>query len=996
MQRRNSPLHSSTQSKSKIDGVDKIPKKSMDQSSKAQGLSSFKFQDKEGDKENSRCNSPFTQYSPSSHGSKVQFLLSIFDQPGIAIRKRPFKSVVSAPIIAKKCQDPIAPNPLKQARFETLRTDHSTSTSENSSVSEVDSFEVHGAKAVTFHQPVQKETRLIAEIGVMSQSGKATPVSANYGGNQFLPVQDTATQIEMECRLLDVSDTLDSFLILEQISMGDDNLRKSRPSEDNSSDCTSSETSPSTLNLQEDADSTMYLSSSIMVFSPDELQDRNLFGIGEGASKINASIQVSIQGFNILTCHDERSEQISSVLAKSSAGEFGGELVKKVVHSHDGKTTDILSENPSALSERITVDDLKNIEISVHPVDKGSNTLCQQYGMRDVDGKSFDHTISRSTVDANSIFHVEQKDCLSEKSALCELKVRLAVAEQLLHEDAVTRELAQKALMSQFTALLSEISQLTENEQTNAQCVDKKELGDDISSTSKQGIEACPHLLASASTLGSDSAAVKCKPADELVETLAHVHSTLESLQLEISGLGASNFGKASRANSPACGNDGPERTRPEPEAAHQHAPPEDQTNQAESAAALSVACRSLSIFCDSECTGDASSSSGTEVSSAKTATVPPVASMLPTLPELYTSQRCAPQQSSGMRDFYHDALQANHGPSDAYPALRYNANQNQGMYLDSIYSYSNSSAQPVRPSSSISLDRILWPERQEQATAEIRYQSRVVSASSDSVGRDSRAVGRPTLSYAEYYRHVGVAGMGTHVSYPPVATQLGAAPGMYSASSRPHVHAREHYERADAEARRAIPEPAAAPGWYSSSLQPLDPRGVPPPRAATATATAPVRMAGRTCAVDMHRTQTFLAERPACLAVPYQPAESSYAYGQQASLVYASAPRTAWTYAGAAVTACPAMAGGLPTHQPAMPSHQVLARPVPPEAAAAHAQGGPFHAGTPRRMVRADLPGLAPQSRTADGGQLWSSCLVADGGQELGKGGARMVWMPC
>jgi hypothetical protein len=1005
MQRRSSPKHSSIQSKSRTDIIDGIPKKSIDHGSKAH-LPTFKFQDKDGDKENTKCNSPFTQYSPSSHGSKVQFLLSIFDQPGLAVRKRPFNSVGSASIIAKQCHDPVEPNAQKQARLEKLMIDHSISTPERSVASKLEDIGVNGTKSVTVQQPEQKETRLTAEIGVMSQSRNATPISANHVGNQFLPVQDTTTQIEMERRLLNVSDTLDSFLIMEQISLGDENMKKARPFEETSSDCTSSEASPNTLNMQEDADSTMYLSASIMVFSsPGELQDRNLFRTGDAASKISAGLQVSIPGFNMLTCHDARNEQINSSPVKSSAGELSGEL----------KASDILGENLSALSERITMDDLKNIEISVHPVDKGSLTLRQQYGLREVDGNAFEHPTNRGTVDAESIFPVQRNDCVADKSSLCELKVRLAVAEQLLHEDTVSRELAQNALMSQFTALLTEISHLTGPEKTTALCIDKKEQGDHISSADEHKTEERSNVVLSTSGLGFASTAEPTDPTDDQAESLAHAHSTLESLRSEISGLRSSkNRSKESHRTSHVCFKDGPDGANTDSNAIRQH-DHSVQAKQLESEVALSIA--NLSIFCDSGHARDVSL--GVRVESSSDSAVPAVASISSKLPEQHTLQRGVPRQA-GIRGTHHDTLQASQDPRDAHPNFRYSANQNQAT--DSQYGYADSSSQPARPSSSRLLDQILWPERQEPTDG--RFPNRLASASSGSIGRDSGAVGRPTLTYSEYFQHMRVASMGPHMFYPVAAPQLGAAPALYSASAGPaasRLHACENYERTDAESR-TVPEMAAAPCWYSSqqsfdqrsmqtfdqrsmqsfdqrsmqsidqrSMQSFDQRSVAPQRSATVRITS-------TCAMDMQCAQPML-ERPALRAVPFQAAETAYTYSQGPLPVYASAPHTSWAFGGPAVTtaAGPAMVVGMGAHLQqggqAFRSHPHPVLAMPMEAAAVHS--GPFQAGTPGRIVRADV--MVPQNR-ADAVQLWGVRFASDGGgaQDPAHGSVRTVWVPC
>jgi hypothetical protein len=198
----------------------------------------------------------------------------------------------------------------------------------------------------------------------------------------------------------------------------------------------------------------------------------------------------------------------------------------------------------------------------------------------------------------------------------------------------------------------------------------------------------------------------------------------------------------------------------------------------------------------------------------------------------------------------------------------------------------------------------------------------------------------------------------------------------MYSTSApagRPR--ACEHFERADGEAR-TVAEMPAAQCWYPSALQAFDQRGAPPQRSATVLLTP-------ACGVESHRAQPqpYLAERPALLAVPFQSVEP-YAYCQQAPLLYTSAPLATWSYGGAAVQATgrPAMVMGVPAQQSAMRSHLLASRPM--EGAAVHS--GPYPAGTPGRIVRAEA------------GQLWGTRFVSEGGQGLVHGGARSVWRPC
>ena len=415
-------------------------------------LSIRALQCKEQDKENTNLNSPLTQYSPSSHGSKVKFLLSIFDQPDRALRKQPLKIVSSATAKTNQLQGSTETEKAftKVGRGQDLICDplKNSLAPQHKELGALHSPEMESSEALRFRS--RNDASLIAEVGLISSAEFSTPMSnlrtglaLNESRNQFQPV--TSTQLEMERRLLNISDALDSFL-----EHSSDESKRAANCED------SSDTSPNTANELDTSNSCSYSSPSVLAFSPDEVLE-------EFSIRNNEEVFV---GFNILAPRPTNigmkrdsllvTQSTDTVRTQCHCSHAIEPFTNSVVRS------DSLQENPAALCERITVDDLKNIEISLHRVDKVDfSTL---YSLQNGPKRDLEKVNDK---DATALFPAHsqaQIDEASDQPAFCELQNRLAAAEQLLHEDALARKTKADALMSQFSALLEEISHLTGKE----------------------------------------------------------------------------------------------------------------------------------------------------------------------------------------------------------------------------------------------------------------------------------------------------------------------------------------------------------------------------------------------------------------------------------------------------------------------------------------------------------------------------------------------------
>ena len=381
---------------------------------------------KADDKENTNLNSPLTQYSPGSHGSKVQFLLALFDKPDGVVRKRSYKTV-TAPSTKRILGDT---NQAKLARHEAPCP----------VVSKPDIVEEKGSRdrldvdKHTCSSNSGERTCLFAEVGLISQAENATPVDSSENRSNFMPVQTTATQIEMERRLLDISDTLDSFMILEQFSL--DEYKAT------SSNCTSLGNSPDLIHC---AEGSSYSSPSVLTFSPDETSQpeeipRDATFCRFDLSKMQSNITESTG--------PERTA------AKIPSGSVPQPTAQAAIENENDHC-----DNPAALCERITIDNLKNIEISLHRVDKVD--ISSLYSFRKRENKTvkqplpcFESLPAKPACDALN-------DPVTCHLSLCHLNDRLTAAERLLQQDAMAEKLAGNSLVSQFSALVTEISQLT-------------------------------------------------------------------------------------------------------------------------------------------------------------------------------------------------------------------------------------------------------------------------------------------------------------------------------------------------------------------------------------------------------------------------------------------------------------------------------------------------------------------------------------------------------